>query len=137
LEICAVQLVTKTGNLIILSMYRAPSGDISEFLRRLDAILKYLYSPKTEFIVWGDININYVNENNHKQQINSLYNLSLTVNFATRVQNSSCTAIDNIFIGNATLSPSYTSPIVSGLSDHDAQFLMVSNIAIEVDFNAC
>jgi hypothetical protein len=38
LEICAIQLVTKTANLIILSMYRAPSGDINEFLKRLDVI---------------------------------------------------------------------------------------------------
>jgi hypothetical protein len=57
LEICAIQLVTKTANLIILSLYRAPSGDINEFLKRLDAILKYLYSPKSEFIICGDINI--------------------------------------------------------------------------------
>jgi hypothetical protein len=51
LEICAVQLVTKTANSIVLSMYRAPSGDIIEFLKRLDVILKYLYSPKSEFII--------------------------------------------------------------------------------------
>jgi hypothetical protein len=80
--------------------------------------LEYLYSPKSEFIICGDINIS---ENNRKQQINSLlktYNLSHTINFATRVQNSSSTAIDNIFIG---------------LSDHDVQFLTVSNIATEVN----
>jgi exonuclease III len=126
LEICAILLVTKTSNLIILSLYRAPSGDVKEFQMRLDAILKYLYSPKSEFIVCGDININYVNENNHKQQVNSLlktYNLSHTINFATRTQNSSSTAIDNIFIDSTRLSSSCTSPIVNGLSGHDAQFL--------------
>jgi hypothetical protein len=32
-EICAIQLVTKTSNQIILSLYRAPSGDVNEFLR--------------------------------------------------------------------------------------------------------
>jgi hypothetical protein len=31
LEICANQLVTKTANLIILSMCRVPSGDINDF----------------------------------------------------------------------------------------------------------
>jgi hypothetical protein len=36
-EICAIQLITKTSNLIILSLYRAPSGDVNEFLRSLDA----------------------------------------------------------------------------------------------------
>jgi exonuclease III len=136
LEICAIQLVTKSSNLIILSLYRAPSGDINEFLKRLDAILMYLYSPKSEFIICGHINMNCLNENSHKHQINSLlktYNLSHTVSFATRVQNSSSTAIDNIFIDNARLSSSYTSPIVNGLSDHDAQFLTMTNIDTEVN----
>jgi hypothetical protein len=66
LEICAIQLVTKPANLIILRMYRSPSGDINEFLKRLDAILKYMYSPKSEFIICGDINVNYLKENNCK-----------------------------------------------------------------------
>jgi hypothetical protein len=48
-------------------MYRAPSGDIIEFLKRLDAILKYLYSPKSEFITCGDSNVNNLKENNRKQ----------------------------------------------------------------------
>jgi hypothetical protein len=56
-----------------------------------------------------------------------------TVNFATSVQNSSSTAIDNISIDSARLSSSYTSPIVNGLSDHDTQFLTISNIAEEVN----
>jgi hypothetical protein len=80
--------------------------------------------------------VNYLNENNHKQQINSLlkiYNLSPTANFATRLQNSSSTAIDNTFIDNERSSSSYPSPTVNGLSHHDAQFLTISNIATEVD----
>jgi hypothetical protein len=60
-EICAVQLVTKACNLITLSLYRAPSGDVNKFLRRLDATLKHLYNPKSEFIICRGININYLN----------------------------------------------------------------------------
>jgi hypothetical protein len=37
-EICAVQLVTKIFNLIILILYRDPSVDVNEFLRRSDAL---------------------------------------------------------------------------------------------------
>jgi hypothetical protein len=55
------------------------------------------------------------------------------MNFATRVQNSSSTAIDNIFIDSARLSSSCTSPLVNGLSDHDAQFLTENNIIFEVN----
>jgi hypothetical protein len=55
------------------------------------------------------------------------------VNFATRIQNSSSTAVDIIFTDSARLSSSCTSPIVNGLSDHDAQFLTLSNIATEAN----
>jgi DNA-binding transcriptional MocR family regulator len=40
LEIYAIQLVTKTANLIILSMYRAPSGDINEFIKKIRCNIK-------------------------------------------------------------------------------------------------
>jgi hypothetical protein len=55
------------------------------------------------------------------------------VNFATIIQNSSSTAIDNIFIDSARLSYSCTSPIVNGFSDHNAQFLTVNNIATNIN----
>jgi exonuclease III len=67
-ESCAIQLVTKTSHLIILSLYSAPSGEISEFLRRLDSTLKHLYNPKSEFIIFGDININYLNESSQEKK---------------------------------------------------------------------
>jgi hypothetical protein len=43
-------------------------GDFQQFLRGLDAALKYLYNPKTEFLICGDISIDYLNENNRKKQ---------------------------------------------------------------------
>jgi hypothetical protein len=39
LEICAVQLQTKTCNLNIPSLYRSSSGDFNRFLRGLGATL--------------------------------------------------------------------------------------------------
>jgi hypothetical protein len=71
LEICAVQLETKTSNLIILSLYRAPSGDFQQSLMVLDATLKYLYNPKTEFLVCGDINTDYLKRERERER-NSL-----------------------------------------------------------------
>jgi hypothetical protein len=52
-----------------------------------------------------------------------------TVNFATRIQNNSRIAIDKIFVGSIRFSSSSTSPIINGLTDHDAQYLMINNIA--------
>jgi exonuclease III len=68
LEICEIQLETKISNLITLSLYRAPSGDSYQFLSGLDATLKYLYNPKTVFLICGDINIVYLNENYRKNK---------------------------------------------------------------------
>jgi hypothetical protein len=55
------------------------------------------------------------------------YNLLHTVNFATRIQNDSRTAIDNIFVDCIRFSSSTS--IINGISDHDAQYLMINNIA--------
>jgi hypothetical protein len=68
-----------------------------------------------------------------KKQRNSLlttYNLIHIVNFATRTQNDSSTAIDNIFVDITRFCSSSTSPIINGLSDHDAQYLLMNNTAV-------
>jgi hypothetical protein len=54
--------------------------------------------------------------------------LSHIVNFATRTQNESSTAIDNIFVDKSRLWSSSASPLINGLSDHDAQLLTINNI---------
>jgi hypothetical protein len=100
------------------------------FKESVSATLRYLYKPKCEFLICGDTNIDYLNESNRKN--NSLlttYNFH-TVNFATRIQNYSNTATDNIFMDSIRFSSSSTSPIVNGLSDHNAQYLMINNIVV-------
>jgi hypothetical protein len=131
LEICAVKIETKETKLIVFCLYRAPTGDFNQFIKHLDDTLKLLYKPKAEFLICGDINTDYLIESNRKKQLASLlttYNLSHTVNFATRIQNDSSTAIDNIFVDNSRLKSSSTSPPINGLSDHDAEFLIMNNI---------
>jgi hypothetical protein len=77
-----------------------------------------------EFIVCGDININYLKSNNKKRQLDYLlgtYDLIGTVYFPTRTANNSATLIDNICIDNRR---NYTiKPCINGLSDHDAQLI--------------
>jgi exonuclease III len=67
LEICAVELETEASKLIILSLYRAPTDDFNRFIKNLDHTLKYLYKPKAEIIICGDINTNYLIESNQKK----------------------------------------------------------------------
>ena len=59
------------------------------------------------------------------------YNLTAIVTFPTRSQGTSSSTIDNIFIDNSEV-PDYTvSPSFNGLSDHDAQVLIIKDINLQ------
>ena len=64
IEITAVQLKLNKKNVIVFCVYRAQSGDFDYFLNKLDYILNFLHTYKTEFIICGDININYLETRN-------------------------------------------------------------------------
>ena len=54
-----------------------------------------------------------------------------TVNFPPRIHNNSITAIDNIFIDKEVKYENYSiHPLVNGLSDHDAQIIIINNITV-------
>jgi hypothetical protein len=70
-------------------------------MKKLEAILNSLCAINMQFIICGDININYLVQNNRRKILDALlasYNLSSTVYFPNRLQNKSTMAIDNIFI---------------------------------------
>ena len=131
LEICAIKLGLYKTNIIIIVVYRSPSGDYNYFLKKLEILLKSLCTIKTKFIICGDLNVDYLHHHSRKQQLDLLlanYNLTSIVNFPTRTVNGSSTAIDNFFID---ISQNYTiKPLVNGMSDHDAQLLVMENVKI-------
>jgi hypothetical protein len=130
IEIAATQLNIHRRKVIIICIYRAPCGNFEYFLNKLEIILNSLYKQNTEFIIHGDININYLESNNNKNQLENFlatYNLIDTVFFPIRIINNSVTLIDNIFTDNR----SYTIKRCSnGLSDHDGQILSPPNLFI-------
>jgi hypothetical protein len=65
-----------------------------------------------------------------KKQLHSVllsYNLTSTVDFPSRVQNQSSTAIDNYKFKKYTVSAIY-----NGLSNHDAQLLTIKDILVNL-----
>jgi exonuclease III len=66
LEVCAVTLPFPSGNICTVAIYRAPSVNFLHFLNGLDAILKSLYNTNSKLIICGDINVNYLVDNNRK-----------------------------------------------------------------------
>jgi len=68
IEACAIQLDSAFDKLCILTIYRSPRGDFTNFLNRLDLILQKLYNNKYNIVICGDVNVNYLIDNNTDQQ---------------------------------------------------------------------
>ena len=66
IELAAIQINIKKKKVIVICVYRAPSGNFDFFLNQLETILNTLYRHKSEFILCGDININYLEPSNKK-----------------------------------------------------------------------
>ena len=105
------------------------------FLNRLDSIIKTLYKVNFKLIICGDINIDYLSDNDKKRQLDAMllsYNLLAIVHFPTRSQNQSNTAIDNIFLDIYKFTNFNVLPLHNGLSDHDAQLLTIKDINLRL-----
>jgi hypothetical protein len=130
IEICAVKITTRKTNIIVLCIYRSPSGNFGHFVNMIDIVLKLLYKPKIEFIICGDFNVNFLEDGGRKKQLSLLMqsdNIFHTVEFSTRISKKSNTAIDNSFIDNARLNSFEVTYISNGVSGHDAQCLVIKN----------
>jgi len=100
IKICVLKRLFSILNICVLTLYTAPSGNFRHFLLILDNILQFFYTH-TLHIICGDIKINCLLESEKKNQLDNLllsYNLTNIIHFPTRVQNTSATATDNIFI---------------------------------------
>ena len=123
LEVCVLKLKSTFFNVCIMSVYRATTGNFNLFLNRLDDIIKRLYKVTLQLIICGDINIDYLTDNDKKRQLDAVlltYSLSATVYFPTRSQGYYNTAICNIFIDTYKFINFTVSLLHDGLSDHDA-----------------
>jgi exonuclease III len=128
LEACAIKLKSSSMNICILTVYRSPSGNFQFFLNGLENILKKVYKPDIHVIVYGDINVNYLDESKEKNELNDLlnsYNLDSIIQFPTRITNNSRTTIDNIFLDTTKFVNFKISALSNRLSDHNAQMLAI------------
>jgi hypothetical protein len=94
-------------------------------------ILHKLYCEGYNIIICGDINVNYLNDDSRKSQLDAImcsYNLTGIVTFPTRVDISTSTTIDNFFIDISRIGKYDIYPLVNGLSDHDAQLLILHKV---------
>jgi len=122
IAICMLNLNTTFFRPHITVAYRAPPGDFNLFLNRLDDSIKSIYKTNLKLILCGDINIEYLSENDRKKQLDSMlqmYNVTAIVYFPTRLKGRSSIMIDNIFLDTLKISIYTVLHFLNGLSDHD------------------
>jgi hypothetical protein len=120
------------NNLIIICIYRSPTGNFTHFLSQLEIILNDLYNTSSIFIICGDFNIDYTKNSYRKYSLESLlasFNFFSTVIFPTRISKHSSTQIDNIYVNTFKFDFSVY-PVANDLSDHDAQIIAFTDIFI-------
>ena len=135
IEVCVLKLKSTLFNACIMAVYSAPTGNFNLFLNRLDDIFKTLYRVDSRLIICGDINIDYITDNDKKRQLDAVlltYNLSAIVHFPTRSQGYSSAAINNIFIETYKFINYTASPLYKGLSDHDAELLIINDVNLQL-----
>jgi len=138
IEACAIRMDSTCNKLCVLAIYRSPSGEFTNFLKQLDLILQKLYKNKHSIIICGDVNVNYLTDNNRRRQLEEVlhsYNLVGIVEFPTRFGGNYQTAIDNVFFDTSTVGKYELYPFRNGLSDHDAQLLINSRKLHENNYN--
>jgi hypothetical protein len=80
--------------------------------------------------VCGDFNVDFLLNRGRKKQLSKLLgtvNMISTVDFPTRIQSGHLSAIDNVFVDTLRLDSFTVIPLQNALSDHDAQFLIITN----------
>jgi hypothetical protein len=105
--------------LVLWQSIEHPLALVTCFLGLYD-IIKTPYKVDLKLIICGDINIDYLTDNDKKRQLDAVlltYNLSATLHFPTRSQGYSSTATDNIVIDTYKFINYTASPLHNGLSD--------------------
>jgi len=59
-----IQINVSDAHFIVICIYIQPAENFNKFLNFLDAALKHLYKPKMEFLLCGDLNVNYLTDSN-------------------------------------------------------------------------
>jgi exonuclease III len=78
LEACAILLSNSSDSVYIISIYRVPSGNFILFLKKLETILNFFFRNNTKMVLCGDINVNYLSDNEKKKRNWTCYWLRTT-----------------------------------------------------------
>lgn len=115
IELCAAVWQTKHFNVLIIVLYRSPSGELHNFLSSLTDALESIYNKKCSIVVLADFNIHFERDVENVQKLN---NIMLSVNSKpyVNVPTRGNAILDNIYTGISDCQYAVFSCIVS---DHN------------------
>ena len=117
---------------IVAGIYRHPDRDIGDFSVQLDKILENISKKKIPCIIAGDINIDFVKYDAHRETTDYVTNL-LVNNFIpmiimpSRVTANSATIIDHIYYYEGSNSKKNQNMFTGNLSDHLPNYLLITD----------
>ena len=125
----------KSKNCLCCCLHRHPSTDMSSFIDHIDLTLQKVQKENKTVFMMGDFSMNLLKYQSHPET-NDFINLMVShylllhILHPTRVTDHSATIIDNIFSNNVE-SDAVGGNILSQITDHFPQFLMVTNMAVD------
>jgi hypothetical protein len=105
-EACDMKIKSSLSSACIIGINRAPSGNFELFTEGMENIVTKIYKVGLIMVICDDMHIDYLTENEMKIQLDTMllsHNLHSLVNFPTRTQKHSSSAIDNIFLNTFTV----------------------------------
>lgn len=127
-----MRLKNRKSKIVLLNLYRSPSGDIEIFLKKLEVILIRISNEKSDFIICGDFNIDLKSKTNHKNKLMDLFKSfggKSIVKQPTRIANGSSTLIDLIF---SSVGKCKSEVLKVGFSDHSIVHLQISDVSEKI-----
>ena len=115
LELMAFELHQSKRKWLFLGIYKSPSQNDIEFLRRISLILDYYLPTYENFVVIGDFNLPV--ENSHLEAIIQAYDLSSLIKKPTCYQSHTPSCIDLILTNRKHLFQ-LSNTFETGLSEH-------------------
>lgn len=122
-ECAAIECDLNGFQIIMVSVYRPPTGNVTKFLDILEKLLISIISENKNILIAGDFNIDILKESGNRTDFLSVmqsFDLRQTIFTNTRVVHKSASCIDNIFVNfnyvNSNVLNTY-------ISDHAAQKL--------------
>lgn len=127
-ECACVECILTKENIIIISVYRPPRGDVKIFFQKLETLLHTITPENKKMFLVGDFNIELIKLNTSRTQFLSVltsFDMYPTILENTRITPNSESCVDNIFT-NVSKSSILSCVLFTNISDHTAQKIVLN-----------